>query len=482
MSGGGATVNLADFWEFPDSLATWRNGWKRPALRLRKGLLMRNEALSTRLLVSKNVRISVGVAMVFALCQIASAATIPQLEWTRNLAADTYCYSVTSDVAGNAYVSGTNSLPGAFVAKYNATGNLVWQQQWGTGALNPLRMTSDGLGNIYIAGQYVPADYGRAYAMVTKFDAMGNFQWMQQLALAGTSDALSVAADALGNVFIGGRLGINLTPQGTYPTYDYNAYVARLDSAGNQQWVRTFGTSNTYDEVGGVAADQQGHVYFTGSTNGSLYGPKQPDYDAIAGEFDNSGNLIWAHQFGSAALDVGISVSVAPDQTVYVAGNTSGNLVSGANTYDFGGFVRKYDAAGNEIWTRQLDEETGFYGISTDDSGNAYFGGTMHIRTEDDQDDEQVLLGKYDSLGNLQWTKTYGTNINDEGWSVSVQPSIGAFIGGYTWNAHTPFERHGFVSKIVEIPEPTMIWFTIASGCAVTCLWLRRRSPCLRQS
>ena len=86
---------------------------------------------------------------------------------------------------------------------------------------------------------------------------------------------------------------------------------------------------------------------------------------------------LWTRQFGSAATDYGIGISVDASG-VYVAGFTEGTLPGQTSAGFMDVFVRKYDAAGTEVWTLQFGT-AGFddaFGISADASGVYVTGST----------------------------------------------------------------------------------------------------------
>jgi hypothetical protein len=76
-------------------------------------------------------------------------------------------------------------------------------------------------------------------------------------------------------------------------------------------------------------------------------------------------------------------VAVDASGNVYVAGYTEGALPGQTNLGEMGfsdAFVRKYDAAGDELWTRQCGT-SGYdwaYGVAVDASGNVYVAGSTY--------------------------------------------------------------------------------------------------------
>src|SRR5688500_1256411 len=61
------------------------------------------------------------------------------------------------------------------------------------------------------------------------------------------------------------------------------------------------------------------------------------------------GDIEWVRQFGSFSQGLAVARAADADGAVYVAGAIA---LPGQAFHD--AFVRKYDAAGNELWTRQF--------------------------------------------------------------------------------------------------------------------------------
>ena len=67
------------------------------------------------------------------------------------------------------------------------------------------------------------------------------------------------------------------------------------------------------------------------------------------------GDFEWIHQFGGVGASDEMAEGVAAsDGYVYVAGHTSGVLAGQMSAGAQDGFLRKYDSAGNALWTRQF--------------------------------------------------------------------------------------------------------------------------------
>jgi len=198
-------------------------------------------------------------------------------------------------------------------------------------------------------------------------------------------------------------------------------------------WIRQLGTAAD-DRGYGVSADGQGNVYITGYTKGSLGGTNMGYYDAFLSKYSSSGNLVWCQQLGTSLNDYGYGVSADGQGNVYIAGATQGSLGgTSAGTYD--AFLSKYDSAGNLAWTRQLGTTSGdySYSVSADGQGNMYITGyTDGSLGGTNAGGADAFLGKYDSSGNPVWTKQLGTAKYDYGYNVWADIIGNVYLTGAT--------------------------------------------------
>ena len=109
--------------------------------------------------------------------------------------------------------------------------------------------------------------------------------------------------------------------------------------------ITQFGTSS-YDEVWGVAIDGSG-VYLGGQTRGTLPGQVSAgDKDAFVRKVDADGNEVWTRQFGTADWDFGSNVE-ANASGVYVVGTTDGGFPGQTDRRRSDAFLRKYEPGGS---------------------------------------------------------------------------------------------------------------------------------------
>ena len=312
--------------------------------------------------------------------------------WTRQVSvrgSDT-TEGVTVDGMGNVYVAGSTRFPfvsnsDAFVRKYDPAGNEAWTLVFGSGFFGgsdgARAVAADGMGNVHVVGFVTDGALpgqtatGSQDAFVSKYNSAGSELWTRQFGSAGRTEALGVAVDGTGNVYVAGHNSLNLPGQISAGGFD--AFVRKYDSAGNELWTRQFGSAGDDRATGVAAADGAGNVYVAGFNPV----PGQNSWESFVRKYDSAGNEVWTRQFGSAPFPPGYErptrVALDGAGNVYVAGSTVGALPGQTAAGDFDAFVRKYDSAGTEVWTRQLanagvDEAKG---VAVDSTGNVYMAG-----------------------------------------------------------------------------------------------------------
>lgn len=88
-------------------------------------------------------------------------------------------------------------------------------------------------------------------------------------------------------------------------------------------------------------------------------------------KYDTNGNILWTRQFGSGALDQAFGVAVDSNGNSYVAGFTDFVLPGETSAGLEDAFVRKYDTNGNIVWTRQFgtSQSDQAFAVAADSAG-----------------------------------------------------------------------------------------------------------------
>jgi hypothetical protein len=430
------------------------------------------------------------VILVVAVTTGAWAEDPYEVEWKRQIGTsrNDHSWSVAVDVSGNAYLGGytEGDLGGpstggtdVFLRKYDSAGNEVWTTQIGTSGAELVHSVAvDASGNAYLTGHtyggFSGPSAGPPDAFLSKFGPGGDEVWTTQLGTRGSDRSWSVAVDASDNAYISGYTSGSLDGSNAG---NYDAFVGKFDSGGNEVWTTQIGTSS-HDYSYSIAVDASGNAYISGYTSGSLGGSNAGSGDAFLSKLDSDGNEVWTTQIGTSMWDGSSSVAVDAFGNAYISGSTEGDL-GGLNAGRRDVFLSMFDTEGDEVWTRQIGTSSndGGRSIALDVSGNVFISGyTQGDLGALNAGSEDVFLSKFDSAGNELWTTQIGSNSEDQSWSVAVDVSGSAYISGFTkgdLGGPNVGGRDAFLVKY-EVPEPATLSLLALGGLAV----LRRRRSC----
>ena len=167
---------------------------------------------------------------------------------------------------GNITLCGSRIAPGrsdqdGLIAKISPTGEVLWSWSPNTPGtqeeLRGLQRTDDG-GYIACGASRNTAD---SDALLVRIDASGNLQWQQHYGTAAEEAANSVAFHGGGYLAVGRITGFS---------GDVDAYILRTDLEGNEQWWQSWG--GVKDDLFMGIASSGGNFVMAGRTDS--YGPQ----------------------------------------------------------------------------------------------------------------------------------------------------------------------------------------------------------------
>jgi len=312
-----------------------------------------------------------------------------KIQWTRQIGTVgfDFAFGVATDIDGNVYICGATSddtinVPqasiGAWVAKFNPTGKLLWKRQLGTsGSEYANGVVVDPTGNVYVSASINRTLVGegettRRGALVAKFNPTGKLIWKQQLAPTVEDLSNDIAVDATGNIYLSGFKDNFLNPSNFRGD---DAWVAKYNPSGKLLWQQQLGTSQR-DTAEGVIVDTSGNAYISGSTGDALAGANQGIIDAWLAKYSPAGKLIWKQQLGSSKVDEARSVTLDTFGNAYISGY-SDSVIAGANQGRSDAWLAKYSPAGKLVWKQQLGSSGSDYSnsVATDTFGSVYIAG-----------------------------------------------------------------------------------------------------------
>ena len=388
---------------------------------------------------------------------------------------------VTVDSQGNSYITGyflgtttfdtttfvSSGSYDIFVAKLDASGNLLWAKKAGGSGSdvgNAIVVGNDG--SIYITGSFSssPATFGNLSisstgtandVFVAKMNSSGDWLWVKKAGNRYIDNGINLAVDSSNNIYVTGSFLYyasfeGLTFDGPYPDYLYSygqsdAFVAKMNSSGTWLWAKKAG--GIYNENGrGIVLDSQNNIYVTGSftspeatfdINISNNGGNSQSTDIFVAKLDNSGNWLWSINAGGTGVDVPYNIS-RDGSNIFITGTYQTTASFGGTSLESDGgyniFVSKLNSSGDWQWAKSAGGTTDDFawGITTDNSlvyvtgefrGIAAFGETN--LTNQSTTTSDVFTGVLDSSnGNWISAESFGNISNDIGKGVAVN-SVG---------------------------------------------------------
>jgi hypothetical protein len=426
------------------------------------------------------------LAAVFCVLALQSRAQSPPVVWSKQIAGpfqtsqnagvaldqqDNFYYAANfvprTFTIGNQTLTNRSAYAGywaenGFIAKFSRAGDFLWVRQiGGTWSDGPTACATDADGSVLVTGAFASSNvvFGGtvltnsaqdvASCFLVKYDSQGDVLWARQSSYGPAQETggttvigLSVAADAVGNVWLAGYFDssnvifgtnvlINTGYGGSTPvTQDF---LLKYDSAGNVLWAQTVAVNDNLFNTPSIGLDTNGNAlysdYFSGvalvgtttvtNVSGNASG-------VLLAKFDAGGNVLWAEQAAYCGNGGGISsdaLAVDSQGNCRIAGTYwNGAAVFASNSLPvpvsdgYGGFVANFGGSGAFLWANTSADQYGV-NVSIDAIGNCYLAGF-------------AAISKYATNGTLLWTTNslgfFGPEVG------AVDPAGTLFVVGAT--------------------------------------------------
>ena len=317
---------------------------------------------------------------------------------------------LTSD--GSLLVSGFARSFGAggddgWLVKLDQTGQILWQKTYGGSDeddFNAPIETSDG--NFIVIGKTSSFNANNNHdGWILKLNQNGTIIWQKTFGSPGR-DAFSSIIEVNGSGYI--------LSGSTDPDNDgnRNAWIVRLDAAGNLLWEKAFGSPNSDYSLGKIKSTSDGGFIIPGRFNG-IGG------DAWIIKLNSNGTIDWENKYSSFSA---LSNIHELSNGNFIAGGT---ITSDPRSYDL--YMLKIDSNGQVIWQKSYGTDLFEVGASIQViNDNAYMvAGTNY--------NGDFWLLKLDGSGNIVWQKEYGDDDKfDVAGSLQRATNGDLYIVGYS--------------------------------------------------
>ena len=195
-------------------------------------------------------------------------------------------------------------------------------------------------------------------------------------------------------------------------------WLIKTDVKGDTSWTKTYGGSNGYDYGYSVDQTSDGGFILTGST----YSYGAGELDLLLIKTDENGDTIWTKTYGGSENDCGNSVQQTSDGGYIITGYTGSTGVNYNRV-----LLIKTNINGDIVWTKTFGGSNGAIGNcvqQTSDGGYIIIGANWSSNFANYPD---IFVIKTNSIGDTNWTRIYGCNDWDMGYSIQ-QTNDGGYI------------------------------------------------------
>jgi uncharacterized delta-60 repeat protein len=225
-------------------------------------------------------------------------------------------WNVAVDSSDNIYIVGYTSSSGsgnydALIVKYNSDGVLQWQRTLGSTSSDYGRgVAVDSSDNVYMFGDYYSTAQASKYLFLAKYNSSGTLQWQNRLGSNVDDTGYKCVIDSTGNIYACGYSNVS----GGAGNADI--LLIKYDSSGTELWKRLYG-GVSIDYGYGLAVDSSDKIIITGRT----YTTATNTFVLKVNSSD--GTIVFDRLIGGSAGSYGMNVATDSSDNIYTISYTS---------------------------------------------------------------------------------------------------------------------------------------------------------------
>ena len=346
-----------------------------------------------------------------------------------------------------------NPSPGSIaLTKTDSLGIRLWSKTYG-GTLNDFAQSviEHSIDNgLVVAVQTRSFGAGDFDFMLVKTNSVGAEQWTKTY--GGTNDdyASSVIEHSIDKgLVVAGRTR-------SFGAGDFDFMLVKTNSVGAEQWTKTYGGTNNDYASSVIEHSVDNGLVMAGYTDN--FGVAGSDFLLV--KTDSDGAMQWNETYSGLLNDIALSaIEHSIDNGTVVVGYTNSFDVAGGSDF----MLVKTTSGGSEMWTKTYGGSVTDFVYSviehSIDNGLVMAGYTNSFGAGI----FDIMLAKTDSVGVVQWTKTYGGTSTDLAKSV-IEHSIdnGLVVAGTAYGfgagndimlVKQPFDGGGIVGTHAVLVE-----------------------------
>ena len=276
-------------------------------------------------------------------------------------------------------------------------------------------------------------------AFLIKINPDGSQAWARHIGSRSNETGNAISIDKAGSIYVAGHTTSSFDGQEYAGGTD--AYLTKYNADGVKLWTR-FISSNSYEAATTVSSAVDGSIYVAGSTFGSIDGQKNNgEYDVFLAKFDSAGTKFWTKLIGSSRDERTSAIGTGSDGSIYLAGQKTGSFDGYVNNGSMGmvdSFVTKYSASGSKLWT-QFQGGTGLdrpFALEVAPDDSVYVSGDTasdKFELQKVNGSSDVFVTKYSMDGKKEWTTVLGSNTEDMSSALTIGLDGSLYVSGITY-------------------------------------------------
>lgn len=205
----------------------------------------------------------------------------------------------------------------------------------GSGSDLGYEIAVDSDGNVFVTGQTTSSvldgqtNSGSYDIVISKWHSNGTRLWTRLLGGSSNDYGYGIATDSMGNVFVTGWSNSSVLDDQT-GAGSIDIVISKWHSNGTQIWTRLLGGPGD-DIAWGMAADLEGNVFVTGWSSSSVLDNQTNSggIDIVISKWHSNGTRLWTRLLGGTGVDRGRGIATDQSGNVFVTGSTTSAVLDG---------------------------------------------------------------------------------------------------------------------------------------------------------
>ncbi len=300
----------------------------------------------------------------------------------------------------------------AFIMRTDENGFAIWVKNYGNisaDCSNSIVKTQDG--GYAMAGYSVKPGDNKYRTYMIRTDGEGDSLWTKVFwdyeYIHSTITRIRTTDDG-GFIMVGNQ------------EYENEIFIMKANQYGDTIWKRTY----KLGPVSSVLSLTDGGYVFTGVRKNT----KSNLGNACLVKTDDHGDTLWIKVYDVDYETLFYSMEITMDGGFIMCGSIYDTT---SHKYDM--YAVRADSNGNEIWSERYGGTESDYGraiVQTRDSGFAITGNSQSYTQG-----AAIILIRTNADGEILWSRTYGGEYDDVGYSIKQTPDSGFIVVGRFWHA-----------------------------------------------